>query len=84
MKYWPQLKQAEGFSIGKLARKAKEKIVKTTPSFSTEPKEVTLSSLSNDSTAIEFPQPNNVQHINSITKSRHWANRDFDEYRKAA
>ncbi len=76
--FWPHRSDPKGFSIENLARKYREKISKV-------PLNKNLNQCLDDNnfkSTIEENKKLTLSHIH--TKRKHWANRDFSEYREAA
>ncbi len=76
--FWPHRSDAKGFSIEKLARKYREKILDFSSSNNSKEllAEANLKSFNNENTF-------NFRSYISVNR-KHWANRDFAEYRDVA
>ena len=76
--FWPHRSDPKGFSIAKLASKYREKIlcVSSTEISSQILDDGYLNTINEDSKSLE--------NSYFYSKSGHWANRDFSEYKDAA
>ena len=76
--FWPNRSKAKGFSIDNLASKYREK-------FSSLSSDKTLNQISAYRNLKSRIEDTNKMKILSLSKQRrHWANRDFSEYREVA
>ena len=77
--FWPPRSKPKGFSIETLARKYRQKL--SSVSY-----EAVATSSQNDNLEEVISPLKHIQEINidPKTRSMHWANRDFSEYREVA
>tara|TARA_B100000965_G_scaffold240302_1_gene201614 strand:+ start:417 stop:656 length:240 start_codon:yes stop_codon:yes gene_type:complete len=76
--FWPHRSKAEGFSIQNLARKYGLKIPRVSHSE-------TSNQLLDDSNLLSVREEDKkISIVDLSNKRRHWANRDFSEYKEAA
>ena len=76
--FWPNRSNAKGFSIQKLARKYRSKMLSVSSN------EIS-NQLLDDKNLISIEEEGKRISIAGLSiKRTHWANRDFSEYKKAA
>ena len=78
--FWPQRSKAEGFLIQNLARKYRSKISRSSE-YSNESVNQIINNIN-----LKFREEEGEKALiaNLSTKSIHWANRDFSEYKEVA
>ncbi len=76
--FWPHRSKANGFSIKNLAREYRLKIssVNCSEVSSQQPDNKNSKNIKNNT--------DNIPIVNLSAKKKHWANRDFSEYKEAA
>ncbi len=79
--YWPHRKEVNGFSIEKLAKSAKEKMSRVSQSKQFIEIQIPLQAVSPKNN----PNTNNESSSKEASmENSHWANRNFDEYRRVS
>ncbi len=78
--FWPQRSKAEGFSIQNLARKYRLKISSSSDYYNENSNQIV-----DDRNLISMKEKGKKVLIDNLSfKRKHWANRDFSEYKEVA
>ena len=78
-KFWPHRSKSKGFTVENLVRKYRLKV----SSIKASNDEITEQTLKNNNKVYNFKEENSSVSSLSIER-KHWANRDFSEYKKVA